>query len=167
LLVTSPLWLRVDGGAEGVYPVKALALQGAHIIAKEGKHQSLLGLEYLQAAEQKNACDPIANGQNQQRDAQKQPVVLQQQDAANEQSNGCRIAQQGEQQYRHAVFAGVQNFLFHNSSLLMGSEVFLFDTKIISLCRTAVKRGTQKRTRPSVKWTGRPFVYGEKWRNIV
>ena len=38
----------------------------------------------------------------------------------------------------------------------MGSEAFLFDTKIISLCRAAVKRGTQKRTRPSVKWTGRP-----------
>ena len=27
----------------------------------------------------------------------------------------------------------------------MGSEVFLLDIKIISLCRTAVKRGTQKR----------------------
>ena len=56
--------------------------------------------------------------------------------------------EQGEQQYRHAVFAGVQNFLFHNSSLLMGPEVFLFDTKIISLCCTAVKRGTQKKNPP-------------------
>ena len=74
-----------------VYKRQALALQGAHIIAKEGKYQRLLRLEYLQAAEQKNACDPIANGQNQQRDAQKQPVVLQQQEAVNEQGNGCLL----------------------------------------------------------------------------
>ena len=30
----------------------------------------------------------------------------------------------------------------------MGPEVFLFDTKIISLCRAAVKRGTQKKSPP-------------------
>ena len=30
----------------------------------------------------------------------------------------------------------------------MGSEAFLFNTKIISLCRTAVKRGTQKKNLP-------------------
>ena len=30
----------------------------------------------------------------------------------------------------------------------MGPEVFLFDTKIISLCCTAVKRGTQKKSPP-------------------
>ena len=30
----------------------------------------------------------------------------------------------------------------------MGSEAFLFDTKIISLCHTVVKRGTQKKNPP-------------------
>ena len=49
------------GGAEGVYPVKALALQGAYIIAKEGKYQRLLGLEYLQADNRHPAdADPDA-----------------------------------------------------------------------------------------------------------
>ena len=30
----------------------------------------------------------------------------------------------------------------------MGSEAFLFDAKIISLCHTVVKRGTQKKNPP-------------------
>ena len=50
----------------------------------------------------------------------------------------------------------------------MGSEAFLFDTKIISLCYTAVKSETQKKSLPRRRCgKGRPFVYGEKWRNIV
>ena len=35
---------RVDGGTEGVYPVKALSLQGTDVIAKQGEHQRLLRL---------------------------------------------------------------------------------------------------------------------------
>ena len=34
----------VDGGAEGVYPVKALSLQGADVITKQGEYQRLLRL---------------------------------------------------------------------------------------------------------------------------
>ena len=34
----------VDGGTEGVYPVKALSLQGADVITKQGEHQRLLRL---------------------------------------------------------------------------------------------------------------------------
>lgn len=49
----------------------------------------------------------------------------------------------------------------------MGPEVFLFDTKIISLCCTAVKRGTQKKNPPIRKMDRQALFYGEKWRNIV
>ena len=35
---------RVDGGTEGVYPVEALPLQGADVIAEQGEHQRLLRL---------------------------------------------------------------------------------------------------------------------------
>ena len=48
--------------------------------------------------------DPIPDGQDQQRQAQKHPVCIQQGDAVNKQGNGCHIAQQGQQQYRHGIF---------------------------------------------------------------
>jgi hypothetical protein len=50
---------------------------------------------------------------------------------------------------------------------LMGVEVIFLILKSYHFAAPLSREGRKKRTRPSVKWTGRPFVYGEKWRNIV
>ena len=155
LLFTSPLWLsRVPAAGltavQRVHPVKALSLQGADVITEQGEHQRFLRLEHLQAAEQEDACDEVRNGQDQQRQAQKHPVCIQQSDAVNEQGDGCHIAQQGEQQYRHAVFAGIQNFLFHNKSLLIrvGSVSLRYQNHItLSTFCQGLRPRTTKNTR--------------------
>ena len=54
---TSPLWLRRVPAAgltavqKGLTQLKALPFQGADVVAEQGQHQSLLGLEDLQPAQ--------------------------------------------------------------------------------------------------------------------
>ena len=126
-LVELGLGGRVDGGAEGVDPVEALTLEGANILAEQGQHQCLLGLEHLQTAQQDPAqCQPQdQNGH----DGDKQPAQKIA-EGRHEYHTGdaCDVAQDHQQQNGHAVFVLVQNLFVH----IGFSSQNIFDIKIIS-----------------------------------
>ena len=117
-------------------------------MAEEGEHQRFLRLEHLEAREGDNARNVAEDGDDEQEAAEGVFPAFQMTDGVHEERCARRKNDEAEQQHREAAFFGGESFFFHNSSLLMGSEVFLSDTKIISLCRTAVKRGTQKKNPP-------------------
>ena len=105
---------RVDGGAEGVHPVKALSFQGADVIAEQGKHQRFLWLEDPQTAEHKDARDHIHDGHDQQRHTQNVVFQFHLEHGQHKGSDRRHIARQRQQQDGHAVFLRLQDLFFHS-----------------------------------------------------
>ena len=103
----------VEGRAEGIYKVKARALQRADIFSEQRQHQRFLGLEHLQAAEGDKADhqpqDAHAHGDH----PQGRGAVLQARGAENHQADGGQIKQEKQKQHCHAVFLPIQNLFVH------------------------------------------------------
>ena len=103
----------IDGRAEGVDPVKALALQRAGIFAEQGQHQGLLGLEHLQPA-QKDPAQAKPGNENYHDGHEQRTQPAAEEPHAHYAQRGDDVTQEHGQQHQHAVLFIIENFLVHS-----------------------------------------------------